>query len=86
MVVEAGSPKFGGRSVGSIFHPPNGEGKDYKWYDIPANWGMDYATDPTELRGTSSTTIDLSQLPSLKLTAFRLAHENGWLEYFLVSF
>ena len=23
-----------------------------KWYDFPANWGMDYATDPTELRGT----------------------------------
>ena len=28
--------------------PP--EGKDYKWYmngKKPANWGMDYATDPT---------------------------------------
>ncbi len=23
-----------------------------------ANWGMDYATDPTELRGTISTTIE----------------------------
>ena len=26
------------------------EGKDYKWYIsgiFPANWGMDYATDPT---------------------------------------
>ena len=33
---------------GSTFHPP--EGKDYKWYIrgiFPANWGMDYATDPT---------------------------------------
>ena len=29
--------------------PPQ-EGKDYKWYIsgiFPANWGMDYATDPT---------------------------------------
>ena len=29
--------------------PPN-EGKDYKWYIsgiFPANWGMDYVTDPT---------------------------------------
>ena len=38
--------------IGSIFHPPN-EGKDYKWYInyisgiFPANWRMDYATDPT---------------------------------------
>ena len=42
MVVEM-VPLTGG--IGSI-QPPN-EGKDYKWYDIPANWGMDYATDPT---------------------------------------
>ena len=27
---------------------------------FPANWGMDHATDPTELRGTISTTIDVS--------------------------
>ena len=34
--------------IGSIFHPP--DGKDYKWYIsgiFPANWEMDYATDPT---------------------------------------
>ena len=34
---------------GSIFPPPR-FGKDYKWYIsgiFPANWGMDYATDPT---------------------------------------
>ena len=34
--------------IGSIWAPP--EGKDYKWYIsgiFPANWGMDYATDPT---------------------------------------
>ena len=34
--------------IGSNFDPP--EGKDYKWYIsgiFPANWGMDYATDPT---------------------------------------
>ena len=45
MVVEM-VPLKGG--IGSIFHPP--EGKDYKWYIsgiFPANWGMDYATDPT---------------------------------------
>ena len=39
-------PQKGG--IGSIFHPP--EGKDYKWYIsgiFSANWGMDYATDPT---------------------------------------
>ena len=45
MVVEM-VPQKGG--IGSIFHPP--EGKDYKWYIsgiFPANWGMDYATDPT---------------------------------------
>ena len=29
---------------------------------LPANWGMDYATDPTELRGTISTTIDLLEI------------------------
>ena len=46
MVVEM-VPLKGG--ISSIFHPPN-EGKDYKWYIsgiFPANWGMDYATDPT---------------------------------------
>ena len=35
--------------IGSIFLPPR-FGKDYKWYIsgiFPANWGMDYATDPT---------------------------------------
>ena len=40
-----GQPIKGG--IGGIFHPP--EGKDYKWYIsgiFPANWGMDYATDP----------------------------------------
>ena len=44
-MVVSGSPKRWDRS---IFHPP--EGKDYKWYIsgiFPANWGMDYATDPT---------------------------------------
>ena len=46
MVVSDGSPSKGG--IGSIFHPP--EGKDYRWYIsgiFPANWGMDYAIDPT---------------------------------------
>ena len=50
MVVEM-VPLKGG--IGGILYPP--EGKDYKWYIsgiFPANWGMEYATDPTELRGT----------------------------------
>ena len=40
-------PLKGGKKVAHN-HPP--EGKDYKWYIsgiLPANWGMDYATDPT---------------------------------------
>ena len=44
--------------IGSIFNHP--EGKDYKWYIsgiFPANWGMDYATDPTFL-GEPETTIE----------------------------
>ena len=30
----------------------------YKWYDIPANWGMDYATYLPSFRGTRFPTID----------------------------
>ena len=47
------------------------EGKDYKWYIsgiFPANWGDGrLATDPTELRGTSSTTIDLLEAMIVQL-------------------
>ena len=45
-VVVSGSPK----KVGSVACNPPRFGKDYKWYIsgiFPANWGMDYATDPT---------------------------------------
>ncbi len=48
--------------IGSIFHPP--EGKDYMWYDIPANWGMDYAT--YHPLGEPETTIDIrDDLPKI---------------------
>ena len=72
MVVDAGSPKFGG--IGWHLKPPR-FGKDYKWYinvykwyDIPANWGMDYAT--YHLLGEPETTIDPGNISYSKRIEF----------------
>ena len=50
--------------VGSIFDPP-GSARTIsgipKWYDFPANWGMDYATFCPPFRGTRFPTIDLRE-------------------------
>ena len=49
--------------VGIIYNPP--EGKDCKWYIsglFPANWGMDYATDPTLCRNLNNPLIKGSEL------------------------
>ena len=47
MVVEM-VPFKGG--IGGIVHPPGSArtiSGSPKWYEFLANWGMDYATDPT---------------------------------------